>query len=76
MHAVLGAVVASVGATDPTVQPVTQSFYMFAVLAVLLILLLWSMLRHMRRARTNLGDEPPGGGLPPTPRTGGSDEQR
>ena len=48
-------IVAQVGAeVDPTIQPVRQSFYVFAIVAVATILLLFSMVRHMRRARANL----------------------
>lgn len=65
MHGVVGAVVAMVGAeVDPTVQPVRQSFWVFLFVAVLLVLLIFSMLRHMRRARTNLAPERPEASLP------------
>jgi hypothetical protein len=56
---VVGAMAAGFGVVaeeiDPTVQPVRQSFYVFVFLAIATILLLVSFLRHLRRARTNLG---------------------
>jgi hypothetical protein len=59
MHGMLGAAVAGAGVVaeeiDPTVQPTRASFYVFVFLAVALILLILSFLRHLRRARTNLG---------------------
>ena len=58
-------IVAQVGAeVDPTIQPVRQSFYVFAIVAVATILLLFSMVRHMRRARTNLAPERPQAAIP------------
>ena len=64
MQHVLG-IVAQVGAeVDPTIQPVRQSFYFFVLLAVATVLLLFSMLRHMRRARTNLALERPQAAIP------------
>ncbi len=59
MHGMLGAAVAGAGVVaeeiDPTVQPTRASFYVFVFLAVALILLILSFLRHLRRARANLG---------------------
>jgi hypothetical protein len=58
--ALLGGAVAE--ELDPTVQPVRASFYVFMFLAVALVLLLLSMLRHLRRARTNLPSSRRGAG--------------
>ncbi|MCU0282799.1 MAG: hypothetical protein MUD13_02730 [Candidatus Nanopelagicales bacterium] len=59
MHGVVGGITALVGTigaeVDPTKQPVRESFYVFLVLAGALLVLLWSFLRHLRRANTNLG---------------------
>lgn len=67
MHGVVAAVVAGAGVVseqvDPTVQPVRQSFYVFVFLASATVLLLVSMLRHMRRAHTNLGTAASGAAL-------------
>ena len=43
---------------DPTVQPTRGSFWVFLFLAVALALLMFSMVRHLRRADKNLSDEP------------------
>jgi hypothetical protein len=58
MHGVLGGVPAGAGigaAIDPTQQPVPGSFYVFAFLLVALLVLIFSFLRHLRRAQQNLG---------------------
>ena len=45
---------------DPKVQPTRASFWPFLFVAVMLTLLMFSMVRHLRRARENLGPaEPP-----------------
>ena len=65
MHGMLETIVARVGAeVDPTIQPVRQSFYVFVFVAVATILLLFSMVRHMRKARANLTLERPQAALP------------
>jgi hypothetical protein len=42
---------------DPTITPTRASFWPFLFVAVALILLMISMVRHLRRARENLGSE-------------------
>ena len=42
---------------DPTMQPTRVSFWPFLFVAVALVLLMLSMVRHLRRARENLGSE-------------------
>lgn len=44
-------------AADPAKTPQPLSLYVFLFLAAALTLLFLSMLRHMRRARRNLGQE-------------------
>lgn len=54
MVGILSSVVAET--VDPaTVRPSPLSSVVFVFLAVALILLLWSMVRHLRRAQDNLG---------------------
>jgi hypothetical protein len=66
MHAVVGGITALVGTigaeVDPTKQPVRASFYVFLVLAAATVFLLWSLMRHLRRANQHLGSakQPPG----------------
>lgn len=62
MSGMVGAA-AIVAEVDPTVQPVRSSLYVFLFLAVMLAVLLFSLIRHLRRARENLGSAklPPGG---------------
>lgn len=60
MHGVLGGIVAGgiVAETDldpAALKPSPLSLAVFLFLAVATVLLLLSMLRHLRRARTNLG---------------------
>ena len=78
MAGMVGAV-AVVAEVDPTVQPTRASFYVFLFLAVMLVVLLFSFMRHMRRAQANLGSakEPivlPE--VPPTRPTGSGDDAR
>ena len=40
---------------DPTMQPTRASFWPFLFVAIALALLMVSMVRHLRRARENLG---------------------
>ena len=44
---------------DPKVQPTRASFWPFLFVAVMLTLLMFSMVRHLRRARENLGPAEP-----------------
>jgi hypothetical protein len=71
MHGVVGGITALVGTVaaeiDPTKQPVRTSFYVFLVLAAATVLLLWSLMRHLRRANTNLGSAKQPLGDEPTP---------
>jgi hypothetical protein len=77
MHGVVGTVVAGVGIVaeeiDPTVQPVRQSFYVFVVLALCTALLIWSFMRHLRRAQGNLGSARAEQAADPTDPTGTGD---
>ncbi len=54
MHGVVAAVVAA-AEDGPTVRPSPMASVMFTVLLLVTILLLWSFVRHLRRAQTNLG---------------------
>jgi hypothetical protein len=54
MSGMVGAA-AVVAEVDPTVQPVRSSFYVFLFLAAMLAVLLFSLVRHLRRANQNLG---------------------
>ncbi len=47
---------------DVTVRPTPAAGIAFVILALVTILLFLSMVRHLRRAQTNLGDPP--GSLP------------
>lgn len=65
MHAVGGVDLAVGRLLDPTVQPVHQTFYVWAIVALATVLLVLSMIRHMRRAHANLSPDddaaiPPG----------------
>jgi hypothetical protein len=66
MAGMVGAV-AVVAEVDPTVQPVRASFYVFLFMAVMLAVLLFSFVRHMRRAQANLGSAKEPVGLPEVP---------
>jgi membrane protein implicated in regulation of membrane protease activity len=63
---------------DPTVQPVRASFYVFVFLAVMLAILLFSFVRHLRRAQGNLGSAkvPPAGSAQASPTGGPTDDVR
>ena len=69
---------AFVAEVDPTVQPVRASFYVFVFLAVMLAILLFSFVRHLRRAQGNLGSAkvPPAGSAPGAPSRGSDDDVR
>lgn len=55
MHGVLAALVAAEEIDPATVRPSSLSSLPFLFLLLALILLLWSFVRHLRRAQTNLG---------------------
>ena len=55
MHGILGGVLAATDVDPATVRPSPYSAMVFGFLLVATVLLLWSMVRHLRRARTNLG---------------------
>lgn len=69
---------AIVAEVDPTVQPVRESFYVFLFLAAMLAILLFSFVRHLRRAQGNLGSAklPPAGSAPGAPTLGSDDDVR
>jgi membrane protein implicated in regulation of membrane protease activity len=54
MHGVVAAVVAA-AEDGPTVRPSPLASVLFTTLLVITILLLWSFVRHLRRAQANLG---------------------
>ncbi len=54
MHGVVAAVLAA-AEDGPTVRPSPLASVLFLFLLVATILLLWSFVRHLRRAQTNLG---------------------
>ena len=54
MHGVVAMVVAA-AEDGPTVRPSPLASVLFTVLLVVTILLLWSFVRHLRRAQANLG---------------------
>lgn len=55
MHGVLAALVAAEEIDPATVRPSPLASVLFLVLLGAVILLLWSFLRHLRRAQSNLG---------------------
>jgi len=55
MHGVLAALVAADEIDPATVRPSPLASVVFAFLLVSLLLLLWSFVRHTRRAQANLG---------------------
>lgn len=55
MHVVLAALIAADEVDPATVRPAPLSAVVFTFLAVALVLLLWSFVRHVRRAQANLG---------------------
>ena len=55
MHGVLAALVAAEEIDPATVRPSPLASVFFLVLLGAVILLLWSFLRHLRRAQSNLG---------------------
>ena len=66
MHGVVAMVVAA-AEDGPTVRPSPLASVLFAVLLVVTILLLWSFVRHLRRAQANLGSARPVPGAPVIP---------
>jgi hypothetical protein len=54
MHGLVAAVIAEVE-QGPTVRPSPLTSVFFLLLLGALVLLLWSFLRHLRRAQSNLG---------------------
>lgn len=67
MHGVLAALVVAEEVDPATVRPSPLTSVVFLLLFVALVLLLWSFLRHMRRAQSNLGSArmvAPGAGGP------------
>lgn len=59
MHGLVVGIVAAGTDVDPAaLKPSPLSAVVFAVLAIATVLLLLSMLRHLRRARANLGPAP------------------
>jgi hypothetical protein len=69
MHGVLAALVAAEEIDPATVRPSPLASVLFLVLLGALILLLWSFLRHLRRAQTNLGSARTAPGAPASPGT-------
>ncbi len=55
MHGVLAALVAAEEIDPATVRPSPLASLPFLFLLAALILLLWSFVRHLRRAQANLG---------------------
>lgn len=55
MHGVLAALVAAEEIDPATVRPSPLASVVFLFLLLSLILLLWSFVRHTRRAQSNLG---------------------
>ncbi|MGB7981642.1 MAG: hypothetical protein WCF36_12710, partial [Candidatus Nanopelagicales bacterium] len=55
MHGVLAALIAADEIDPATVRPVPLSAGVFTFLALTLVVLLWSFVRHVRRAQANLG---------------------
>jgi hypothetical protein len=55
MHGVLAALVAAEEIDPATVRPSPLASVLFLFLLGALVLLLWSFLRHLRRAQSNLG---------------------
>ncbi len=66
MHGVVAMVVA-VAEDGPTVRPSPLASVLFTVLLVVTILLLWSFVRHLRRAQANLGSARSTPGAPVIP---------
>lgn len=64
MHGVLAALVAAEEIDPATVRPSSLSSLPFLFLLLALILLLWSFVRHLRRAQTNLGSARSAPGAP------------
>lgn len=55
MHGVLAALIAADEIDPATVRPVPLSAGVFTFLALMLLVLLWSFVRHVRKAQANLG---------------------
>jgi hypothetical protein len=66
MHGVVAAVLAA-AEDGPTVRPSPLASVLFLFLLAATILLLWSFLRHLRRAQTNLGSARSVPGAPDAP---------
>ncbi|HYN57036.1 MAG TPA: hypothetical protein VES03_07545 [Motilibacterales bacterium] len=64
MHGVLAALGAAEEIDPATVRPSSLSSLPFLFLLLALILLLWSFVRHLRRAQTNLGSAKSAPGSP------------
>lgn len=67
MHAVVVALVAAEEIDPATVRPSPLASVVFIFLLVAVVLLLWSLVRHLRRAQANLGPArtiPPAAGRP------------
>ena len=67
MHGVLAALVAAEEIDPATVRPSPLASVLFLFLLGAVILLLWSFLRHLRRAQSNLGPARIVPGAPPSP---------
>jgi hypothetical protein len=66
MHGVVAAVLAA-AEDGPTVRPSPLASVLFLFLLAAMILLLWSFVRHLRRAQTNLGSARSVPGAPGAP---------
>ena len=66
MHGVVAAVLAA-AEDGPTVRPSPLASVLFLFLLAAMILLLWSFVRHLRRAQTNLGSARSVPGAPAAP---------
>jgi hypothetical protein len=66
MHGVVAAVLAA-AEDGPTVRPSPLASVLFLFLLGATILLLWSFVRHLRRAQTNLGSARSVPGAPGAP---------
>jgi len=55
MHGLLAVVVAAAEVDPATVRPSPLASWIFGFLLVATALLLWSFIRHLRRAQANLG---------------------
>jgi membrane protein implicated in regulation of membrane protease activity len=75
MHGVLAALAAAEEIDPATVRPSPLASVLFLFLLAAMILLLWSFVRHLRRAQSNLGSARTVPGAPASPGTGEGDSR-